>query len=181
MKLKHFFGHLRVITRHRHMVLRGCFRAGLYRQGLLHDLSKYSPTEFLRGVKYYQQGKRSPVGAERRATGMSVAWLHHKSHNRHHLEYWLDWTAQEPIKLTGMPIPKKYVAEMAIDRLCASRNYKGNDYTDASPLEYLMHRKVDLEYLHPEAGNTLIRLFTVLAEQGEDAFYRALKEYLKQP
>lgn len=29
------------------MVLRYCFKCGLYKQGLLHDLSKYGITEFL--------------------------------------------------------------------------------------------------------------------------------------
>ena len=49
-----FWGHLKTITHHRHLVMRGCFRMGLIWQGLTHDLSKYSPTEFLAGVRYYQ-------------------------------------------------------------------------------------------------------------------------------
>ena len=40
-------GHFKTITRHHNLVMGYCFRAGLYRQGLLHDLSKYSPEEFL--------------------------------------------------------------------------------------------------------------------------------------
>ena len=42
--------HFKTITHHRHLVCRYCFRLGLYRQGLTHDLSKYSPQEFWRGV-----------------------------------------------------------------------------------------------------------------------------------
>ena len=82
--------HFKTITHHRHLVCRYCFRLGLYRQGLLHDLSKYAPCEFWRGAKYYQ-GYRSPNDAERKQNGVSLAWLHHKGRNRHHFEYWIDY------------------------------------------------------------------------------------------
>ena len=81
--------HLKTITKHRWLVLKGCFRVGLYAQGLTHDLSKYSPTEFRMGAKYYQ-GTRSPNAAEREDKGYSEAWMHHKGRNRHHYEYWTD-------------------------------------------------------------------------------------------
>ena len=44
--------HFHTITKHKILVMKECFRVGLYRQGLLHDLSKYSPTEFRVGCKY---------------------------------------------------------------------------------------------------------------------------------
>ena len=56
--------HFKTITTHKMWVMRYCFKIGLYWQGLTHDLSKYSPTEFLVGMKYYQ-GDRSPNNAER--------------------------------------------------------------------------------------------------------------------
>ena len=46
--------HFCTINHHKHLVMKGCFAVGLYKQGLLHDLSKYTPTEFLVGCKYYQ-------------------------------------------------------------------------------------------------------------------------------
>ncbi|MBQ2238933.1 MAG: catalase, partial [Lachnospiraceae bacterium] len=67
-------GHLKTINRHKFMVMKYCFQVGLYKQGLLHDLSKYTPSEFLVGVKYYQAGKRSPNNAEREEKGYSSAW-----------------------------------------------------------------------------------------------------------
>ena len=51
--------HLRTVQHHRFLVLRHCWRVGLYRQGLTHDLSKFSPVEFWTGARYYQ-GNRSP-------------------------------------------------------------------------------------------------------------------------
>ena len=58
--------HFKTITHHRHLVMGYCFKLGLYKQGLLHDLSKYAPVEFLVGCRYYQ-GDRSPNNAERQA------------------------------------------------------------------------------------------------------------------
>lgn len=83
--------HFKTITRHKLLVMKYCFRIGLYKQGLLHDLSKYSPTEFLVGCKYYQ-GTRSPNNAEREDIGVSTSWLHHKGRNKHHFEHWVDYS-----------------------------------------------------------------------------------------
>ena len=68
MSIKNALGHLKTTLRHRHKVIVHCARCGILRQGLLHDLSKYSPTEFLPGIKYYQ-GTKSPNAAERRDRG----------------------------------------------------------------------------------------------------------------
>ena len=87
--VRNFFGHLHTINTHRRLVRQHCFKAGIPVQGLLHDLSKYHPVEFLAGVKYYV-GDHSPNVEERRDTGYSAAWLHHKGRNKHHFEYWFD-------------------------------------------------------------------------------------------
>ena len=46
----HAIKHFKTITHHKILVAKGCFRVGLYRQGLLHDMSKYSPSEVSRGL-----------------------------------------------------------------------------------------------------------------------------------
>ena len=130
-----WWGHLRTITAHKRLVRKYCFRLGLYRQGLLHDLSKYSPTEFRVGAKYFQ-GNRSPNEMERLETGVSSAWLHHKGRNKHHLEYWIDYDPALGYHMGGMEMPVRYVAEMFCDRVAASRIYQKDKYTDASPWEY---------------------------------------------
>ena len=95
------FSHFKTITKHRHCVLRHCIKAGIFFQGLRHDLSKYTPTEFLPGAKYYA-GTRSPNEVEREQKGYSAAWLHHKGRNRHHYEYWQDYNPKtkrmEPVE-----------------------------------------------------------------------------------
>lgn len=119
---------------HRKWVRRYCWKVGLYRQGLLHDLSKYSPTEFWRGVKYYQGGTSSPINAEKSASGhgYSEAWMHHKSRNKHHYEYWvdnLDDSFQYGMVPMVHPMPYKYFAEMLCDYLGAARAYLGDHFT----------------------------------------------------
>lgn len=160
--------------------MRYCFRIGLYKQGLLHDLSKYSPTEFLVGAKYYQ-GNRSPNNAEREATGISTSWLRHKGRNRHHFEYWVDYGVNCKTVIEGVPMPRKYVAEMIMDRISASRVYLGDRYTDRAPYEYYMKGKDHLWFVHERTKRQLEFLLHMLAVKGEKKTlayirYRFLRE-----
>lgn len=127
-----FFKHLKTITKHKYCVMKLCFRCGLYKQGLLHDLSKYAPIELLTGAKYYL-GYKSPNSHEREIIGYSKAWLHHKGRNRHHWEYWVDFTSQGII---AAPMPIKYVAEMFCDRVAATMVYRGKNFDYSAPLDY---------------------------------------------
>ncbi|MCI6996072.1 MAG: DUF5662 family protein [Eubacterium sp.] len=160
------WGHFKTITSHKLLVMKYCFRIGLYRQGLLHDMSKYAPTEFLKGARYYQ-GTRSPNNAEREDTGLSVSWLHHKGRNKHHFEYWVDYGIGAEHVLAGMPMPRKYIAEMIMDRISASRIYHPDNYTDASPLEYYEMGKDRLWFIHEDTKAQLEYLLRMLAVKGE--------------
>ena len=64
-------GHLRTINRHKMKVTQLCFRCHLYKQGILHDLSKYSYIELKTGFHYYQ-GFRSPIDAEKEEKGRQL-------------------------------------------------------------------------------------------------------------
>ena len=149
--------HFCTITRHRLLVMKYCFKIGLYRQGLTHDLSKYSPAEFVPGCRYYQ-GYRSPNNAERESRGYSSAWLHHKGRNKHHYEYWIDYS---------LKTPAKYVAEMMMDRIAASRIYKGNAYDQHAPLAYYEQGK-EAYVIHEETKALLEYLLRMLSRQGEE-------------
>lgn len=173
---KHFI----TVTYHKYLVARGCFRVGLYRQGLTHDLSKYSPTEFGVGIKYFQ-GNRSPNNAEREDKGYSAAWLHHKGRNRHHYEYWIDYSTREiPGGMAPVPMPDKYIAEMVMDRIAACKVYKGKDYTDSAPLAYFRHG-AEQAPLHPYTRKKLDKFLAMLAEKGEKETFRYIREvFLKR-
>ena len=146
---------------------------GLYRQGLLHDLSKYSWTEFRVGCKYYQ-GTRSPNNAEREDRGCSTAWLHHKGRNKHHYEYWIDYSLDGKHVLAGMKMPVRYVVEMFLDRIAASKVYKGSRYRDSDPLEYYENGKA-AELMHKDTAALLEKLLRMLAEEGEEKTYEYIR------
>ena len=165
--------HFVTITHHRHLVRKGCFRVGLYWQGLTHDLSKYMPTEFRVGAKYFQ-GNRSPNGAERDDKGYSEAWMHHKGRNRHHYEYWTDMNMEKRI-YESVPMPRKYVAEQVMDRRAACIVYQGKDYTDSSALTYFLKSR-ERELMHPQNRQELLYILTMLKEKGEKETFRYLKE-----
>ena len=157
--------HFKTITHHKILVAKGCFKVGLYKQGLLHDMSKYSPTEFWVGAKYYQ-GTRSPNNAEREDIGYSSAWLHHKGRNKHHYEYWIDYSTRK-VGLAGMKMPLRYVCEMVCDRVAASQIYLGDKYTDASPWEYYERSKTHY-LLHPETRALLEELLKMFRDGVSD-------------
>ena len=166
--LKHFV----TITKHRMIVCGGCFRVGLYWRGLVHDLSKYSPTEFLSGVKYYQ-GTRSPNTAEREEKGYSEAWMHHKGRNRHHYEYWTDLSL-ETKQYESLPMPRKYLVEMVMDRRAACMTYQGKAYTDGAALAYF-RKSLERLRMHPQTQKELDFLLEMLAEKGEKETFSYIK------
>lgn len=169
--------HFKTITHHRNLVMKHCFQVGLYRQGLLHDLSKYGPVEFLVGCRYYQ-GNRSPNNAEREAKGVSRAWLHHKGRNKHHFEYWIDYGLHPEDGMIGMKMPVCYVVEMFMDRIAASKTYMKEKYHDGSALEYY-YKGCHKYIIHPETQALLEDLLKRLAKQGEaETFAYIRKEIL---
>ena len=166
------WGHFKTITSHKFLVMKYCFKVGLYKQGFLHDLSKYSPTEFMVGAKYYQ-GTRSPNNAEREATGVSTSWLHHKGRNKHHFEYWLDYSTRSA-EMVPVRIPNRYVVEMFLDRIAASKIYNKEAYSDKDPYFYYQGGK-DSVPIHLETKALLEEMLQMLAEKGEKETFRYIK------
>ena len=108
----------RVLT-HKYYVAKYCFQIGLYWQGITHDLSKFSFTEFSRAIKYWDD-KISSLANERKILGYSQTFLHHRGRNPHHYEYWI-----HSLDDGGVParMPKKYVLELICDYLAAAKTY----------------------------------------------------------
>lgn len=169
--------HFKTITRHRNKVMVNCFRAGIPLQGLTHDLSKYLPSEFLIGAKYFQ-GNRSPNVMERIETGYSSAWMHHKGRNKHHYEYWFD---NDDSTLTIQPVemPVRYVVEMFCDRVSASKIYRGKNYTDRTSLEYFEAHDYRVT-MHPNTRELLSSLLVMLAEEGERKTFKYIRKLVRE-
>lgn len=172
----HPIKHFRTITKHRHKVIANCFRAGIGFQGLFHDLSKYFPTEFIQGAKYYQ-GIKSPNEMERSEYGYSSAWLHHKGRNKHHFEYWTDYSPVHK-KVMPVPMPKKYVAEMICDRIAASMIYQGKNYTNDFPYQYFLRGKPN-RFIHEKTSDETEHFLVMLKEKGRKQTLKELKKWVR--
>ena len=158
--IKNCILHFNTIVKHRWVVFKLCCRVGMPWRGFLHDLSKFSPTEFWEGVKYYQ-GSRSPILACREKEGYSKAWLHHRGRNKHHAAYWHDMYSKDASPI----IPYKYVAEMICDKIAASITYNGKKWTEVLPMEHWNHRS-DTEILNPKINAVLTETFQMVAVYG---------------
>lgn len=154
-----------------------CFKAGIIKRGLLHDLSKFSPTEFIPGVLYYQ-GSRSPNEKEREVTGYSRAWMHHKGRNTHHFEYWTDYSTVTGT-LDPMKMPDIFIFEMFCDRVAASKIYNKEKYTDSCPLEYFLKMRPK-RAIEKSTADKLEFLLRMLADKGEDTTFRYIRKRVRK-
>jgi len=141
-----FKGHLKTVCKHKFYVFKNCFVAGMPVKGLLHDLSKFSPIEFLEGVEYYQ-GDRSPIDACKEVNGVSKAWLHHKGNNPHHYEYWQD-NFDNGCKPLAMPF--KYALELVCDYLAAGMAYQEEKFTYKQEYEWWKNKCKKPIAMHPQ-------------------------------
>ena len=162
MYLKNIVGHFMVITRHKWVVFKLCCKVGQPWRGLVHDLSKYSPTEFWEGVKYFN-GKHSPITEEKKDKGYSQAWLHHKGRNKHHTDYWVDLSAPDKTPI----IPYQYVAEMLCDKLAAGMVYKGKDWTKEYELDYWLNER-DKTLVNDQVEALITEFLTQVSKDGID-------------
>lgn len=169
-----FLGHLKTVLKHKKNVAHYCFICGLYKQGLLHDMSKFSPTEFWESVKYWQ-GTRSPIDACKEDKGYSLAWFHHKGRNKHHWEYWMDDYEKGFIP---KKMPYKYMLEMICDYLGAGRAYKGKDFSMDAEYAWWQTKK-DKVKMHQDTFNAVDKILTDMNEKGIDAVLKD-KNYMRE-
>ena len=167
--------HFKTVMKHKQVVFRECWACGIGWQGIVHDLSKFSHTEFSPSAKYFQ-GNRSPIEAEKENCGYSFAWLHHKGCNPHHWEYWIDFASDGGI--IADRIPKKYVIEMLCDWIGAGKVYAKGKWSQNDPLDY--YNKVRTgRYFHPETEQVIVRFLELIRDNGLDEFHKIARQWLK--
>lgn len=166
MYLTNFLNHLNKVLTHKRYVAKYCFMCGLYCQGILHDMSKFSLVEFFEGVRYYQ-GDSSPINACKKDKDYSNAWFHHRGRNKHHWEYWVDDFQKGMIP---KKMPFKYILEMFCDFLGAGEAYNGKNFTMDAEYDWWTDKRKKA-VLHPNALITMDHLFN-------SAKYNGIKETL---
>ena len=162
--------HFKTVMKHKRVVFRECKACGITWQGLIHDLSKFSHTEFAPSAMYFQ-GNRSSIDAER----YTSAWMHHKGHNPHHWEYWTDFNNDGTI--IANQIPTKYVIEMVCDWVGAGMVYAKGTWKQSDPLDY--YNKVRAgRHFHPKTEELILKLLVCIKGKGLSEFHKIARAEL---
>jgi hypothetical protein len=170
-----YWQHFKTVCKHKHEVFRECASCGIWWQGLLHDLSKFGITEFASSAKHFQ-GNRSPIEAEKEEIGYSKAWLHHKGHNKHHWEYWTDFTDDGVIIANKMPA--NYVIEMVCDWIGAGKVYNKDKWTTDSPMIHYIKMRPG-RYFHPDTDALILDCLNIIKHEGLVAYHRFARKVIR--
>lgn len=172
--VKKIIKHTLLVSKHKWLVFKLSVKAGIPFRGLIHDMSKFSPTEFFESVKYYN-GHRSPLHECRENIGYSKAWLHHKGRNKHHFEYWEDLSKNERI---GVFLPYKYIVEAICDKIAAGMAYNGKNWTKEEPFKYWTNiEKPGPTVKHPATIEFVDKVLKKVSDDGLDSAINS--KYLK--
>ncbi len=169
----HLIKHFHTVNKHRWLVFIHCIKCGIPWRGFVHDLSKYSPVEFITSSKNYS-GVRSPIANERKnSDGYAYSFIHHTRRNKHHYEYWVDVTLGDIILI---PMPFPYALECCCDMISASKVYNGKKFNRSLPLEFFLRVK-ERSMMH---SATQAFILDVLTQYKEKGFKGIKKKYTKQ-
>jgi len=176
---KNLVKHLQTVHIHRKYVRKACFKAGLYWQGLTHDLSKYSLTE-LSIAKYYT-GKKSPHQVCREQLGYSPSWTHHYHINKHHFQFF--WDESEIGEIIPIKMPYKYVVESVCDMLGASKAYNKDNWQPEMLWNYWETKCKGKRIMHEDSAFFTEFMLWNLYQMCEEVFfvwYKANKKWLER-
>lgn len=150
--------YLRYVIIHKWFVLLACWRRGLIWQGIVHDWSKFLPSEWLPYAQFFYGYK--PTAAERdrarRVLGYDPdpsdaevreafdrAWLKHQHRNPHHWQHWV--LRNDNGTTVALEMPRRYLLEMLADWDGAGRAITGK--SGGTSLWYAKNR--DKMVMHP--------------------------------
>jgi hypothetical protein len=123
--------YLRYVLRHKWYVFVAACRLGVPWLGLLHDLSKFTPQEWVPYARHFFGPQRRPEGGTNAAhdqdgydaasiqAAYDRAWLVHIHRNAHHWQHWV--LLREGGVATALPMPDRYRREMLADWIGAGR------------------------------------------------------------
>ena len=167
-----FFKHLWVVIKHKSNVLYYASKLGIFWTGLVHDLTKFTPKEFNRSVKYFH-GKKSPTIVERAShDNFSYICVAHTGRNKHHWQYWVDYTRWE---IVVNKIPYRHALEYVADVLSASKVYNPKDFNFMVAHDYFKeHSKTYL--MHPATKEFILWCI----KEAHDNGFKAVKKKISK-
>ena len=142
--------YLGYVIRHKWYVMIECFKHGMIWRGLVHDLSKFRPSEFFPYANHFRAG----IQAGRDKTGyykpydtgdpaFDLAIHRHTRRNEHHWQSWVQSKDGDGVKLHSMP--RLSVIEMICDWHGAAKAQK----TTGTVKEWYAKNGKKMQ-LHPE-------------------------------
>ncbi|MDO5310200.1 MAG: DUF5662 family protein [Planctomycetia bacterium] len=174
------WAHFKLITKHKSLVFCYCVYAGMPWRGIMHDWSKYSPSEFFESIRYFN-GRRSPVGMAREVDGYSYAWLHHKGRNRHHFEFWQDVVSPDGRYVTyygeifPLPMPYPFLLESICDTIAASRAYNGKHFSYQVLYDWWTNKLAGPKNMFPDDQEFANQIYEEMKNDGNCSALRRAK------
>lgn len=160
-RFNHLIKHVTKILIHKYYVAKYCFKCGMYYQGIMHDMSKFSLVELIESVKYYT-GTSSPLVERIKDAGYSEAWLHHKGRNKHHSEY---WTNYNHLGMELIPMPYEYAMELICDWIGASISYSNDkNFNPGKQFDWFRNRLNQPINMHEHTIKFVGYVFWLMAE-----------------
>lgn len=152
-----YLKYLKYLIKHKWFVFIECTKAGEIWLGILHDLSKFRPDEFIPYARYfygkYPNHETCSSAYKYVYTGpyqeninhdFDVAWLQHQHRNPHHWQHWLLQEDDGDLKILDMPTA--YIREMIADWKGAGRAITGkNDPEECKNWYNKNQNKIKLE------------------------------------
>lgn len=127
--MKQYYSYLKYVLRHKSFVNKECMSLGYRWRGLIHDMSKFLPSEYIPYANHFynKDGSKREVRDKSgfydpNNTGdkkFDKAWLFHQKRNKHHWQYWVLPKDDGSIKVLEMP--QKYLMEMICDWVGAGK------------------------------------------------------------
>lgn len=121
-----YLKYFKYLCKYKYYVMKECFRLGIPLRGILHDMSKFRPTEFFISAEYFY-GEKKPVRLcfhpqafkydvytqDDLQNHFDISWLKHQHRNKHHWQYWV--LRYDNGKETCLDMPIVYIKEMIAD------------------------------------------------------------------
>ena len=124
-----YWKYLKYIIRHKYYVMLECFKAGIYWRGIMHDLSKFFPSEFIPYANYFYGTYEGTLKHSEIKKSFDEAWLKHQKRNPHHWQYWILQNDSDGVLILDMP--RQYALEMVCDWIGAGKAITGkNDLSE---------------------------------------------------
>jgi hypothetical protein len=146
---------------------------------IIHDWSKFLPSEFFPYARYSWENKDNPLfdkhldknRLDKTQKDFDRAWLLHQNRNPHHWQFWILVYDEDPKVQSSLQMPQSYIREMVADWMGATRAYtKSWDMT-----AWLRKNQENFErHMHP---TTILSTRNILMDLGYIWIHKAGAPY----